>query len=304
MVEFRVVANGLRFPEGPVAMRDGSVLVAEIAGGAIQRVKPDGTVHLVAHTGGGPNGMAFGPDDALYICNNGGNEYRAGTFLAQGPAKDYAGGSIQKVNVATGLCETLYTHCDGHRLSSPNDIVFDTDGGFYFTDIGKRRVRDRDDGGIYYALTDGSKIVEVAYNVAAANGIGLSPNERTVYVAETETSRLWAFDIVAPGVVTKLPFPSPHGGRLICGLPGFQRFDSLAVQANGHVCVGTLNTGHITIVPPDGDAPVQIKVPDIYPTNICFGGPDMKTAYITLSGVGQLVSADWPDAGLPLNHAQ
>ena len=78
------------------------------------------------------------------------------------------------------------------------------------------------------------------------NGVGLSPDEKAVYVADTESSRLFAFDIVEPGVLRKEPFPAPYTGRLVCGLPGFQRFDSLAVEASGNIAVATLITGHIT----------------------------------------------------------
>jgi sugar lactone lactonase YvrE len=129
-------------------------------------------------------------------------------------------------------------------LSAPNDIVFDRQGGFYFTDLGKRRARDRDHGGLYYALPDGSKITELVHPMLSPNGVGLSPDEKTVYVADTETSRLFAFDIVEPGVLRKEPFPAPYTGRLVCGLPGFQRFDSLAVEASGNIAVATLITGH------------------------------------------------------------
>ena len=69
---FKEVTSGLRFPEGPVVMADGSVIVVEIQSGDITRVLPDGKKQRVAHVGGGPNGAAIGPDGALYICNNGG----------------------------------------------------------------------------------------------------------------------------------------------------------------------------------------------------------------------------------------
>ena len=195
----------------------------------------------------------------------------------------------------------LYSECNGHKLSAPNDIVFDREGGFYFTDLGKRYAHHRDHGGLYYALPDGSKIVELAHPMLSPNGVGLSPDEKTVYVADTESSRLFAFDIVSPGVLRTEPFPAPYGGRLVCGLPGFQRFDSLAVEASGNICVATLITGHITVIAPDGRVVRQVKMPDVYPTNICFGGSDMKTAFITLSGAGQLAQMDWPEPGLRLN---
>jgi len=302
MSELRIVAHDLKFPEGPIAMGDGSVILGEIAGSTVTRIKADGTVDRFSEAGGGPNGLAIGPDGAIYCCNNGGNAYAHGGFLSTGPSADYNGGYIQRIDPRTGEARTLYTHCGRYRLSAPNDIVFDTSGGFYFTDLGKRRARDRDHGGLYYALPDGSKIVELAYPIVTANGVGLSPDGKVVYVADTEPARLWAFDIVEPGVIKKQPFPSPHGGRLVAGLPGFQRFDSLAVDGNGNICVATLMTGAITVISPSGQVLRQVKVPDVYPTNICFGGTDLRTAFITLSAAGQLAAMAWPDPGLRLNY--
>jgi len=301
ILDIRILAEGLEFPEGPVAMNDGSVVVAEIAGRKLKRIDPVGNTTVLAELGGGPNGVAIGPDGAYYVCNNGGNEYRKGHTGTIGPAKDYAGGYIQRVDPATGEVRKLYTHCGTNRLNAPNDLVFDTHGGFYFTDFGKRHARYRDHGGIYYAHPDGSSIKEVAFPLLTPNGIGMSPNGLTLYVAETETSRVWAYDVLAPGELSKQGFPSPNGGRLVCGLPGFQRFDSLAIDATGNICVATLMTGHITVIAADGGVVRQFRVPDYYPTNICFGGPDLRTAYITLSGIGQLAVAQWPEPGLRLN---
>ena len=303
MPDIRIAAEGLRFPEGPVAMADGSIVLGEIAGAAVTRIAPDGAKSAIGNAGGGPNGVATGPDGALYICNNGGNEYAQGGFLSTGPALDYRGGCIQRIHPASGEARVLYRDCNGRNLSAPNDLVFDRQGGFYFTDLGKRYAQQRDHGGLYYAMPDGSKIVELVYPMLTPNGVGLSPDERTVYVADTESSRLFAFDVVSPGVLRSEPFPAPYGGRLVCGLPGFQRFDSLAVEASGNICVATLITGHITVVAPDGRVVRQVKMPDVYPTNICFGGPDLKTAYITLSGSGRLGVMDWPEPGLRLNFS-
>jgi gluconolactonase len=221
--------------------------------------------------------------------------------MAVGPADDYDGGCIQRIDPKTGDTRVLYTHVNGHKLSAPNDLVFDTAGGFYFTDLGKRFARTRDHGGLYYALPDGSKVVEVAYPILSPNGCGLSPDGKVLYVADTEPARLWAFDIASPGVVKKQGWPSPHGGRIIAGLGGFQRFDSLAVQANGDVAVATLHAGCITVISPDGKVVRQVTMPDEFPTNICFGGPDLRTAYVTLSATGRLGSLAWPEPGLKLN---
>lgn len=298
----RVMASGLDFPEGPIALPDGSVLVVEIAGGRLMRVQPQGQVDTVAVLGGGPNGAALGPDGHVYVCNNGGFSWRtdAGFKRPTGPAADYVGGAIQRVNLATGEVETLYTHCDGVALHGPNDIVFDRQGGFWFSDFGKtfedRILR----GAIYYARADGSAIVRAAHPVLTPNGVGLSPDGKTLYVSETETARLWSYPIAGPGQLGHEPWPSPNGGRLVHGLPGYQRFDSLAVEANGNVCVATLVRGGISVFSPTGELLEFHQAPEGYCTNICYGGPDLQTAFITLSGYGQLFAADWPRAGLAL----
>jgi gluconolactonase len=302
MEEVRILATGLGFPEGPVAMPDGSVILTEIRNNRCSRVTPDGKVSLFSATGGGPNGLAVGPDGALYLCNNGGSRYIEGVSMGVGPHPDYKFGSVQRLDRASGATTTLYTACDGHNLSAPNDLVFDKQGGFYFTDLGKRYARHRDHGGVYYALPDGSKIVTLAYPMLSPNGCSLSPDGKTLYVADTEGARLWAFDVEGPGVLRRPTGHAPHSGRVIMGLPGPARFDSLAVLENGNITVATLTTGMITEISPAGAIIREVKMPDIYPTNICFGGADRRTAYITLSDSGRLGMMQWPVAGLKLNY--
>ncbi len=303
--ETRVITTGLRFPEGPIAMPDGSVILVEIERGTLTRCNPDGSTEVIAETGGGPNGAAMGPDGRVYICNNGGFKWHYGEdggmrSIAQ--ADDYKGGSIQAVDLKTGKVETLYTHCGEVQLRGPNDIVFDSQGGMYFTDLGKTRERDWDRTGIYYAKADGSHITEIAYPLITPNGTSLSPDEKTLYVAETWTGRLWAFDLESPGVVKKQPWPVPHGGRLVANTQGFRNFDSLAVEADGRICIATLFDPGITVMTPDGSSVEHVPMPgDPYCTNICFGGADLKTAFITQSYYGKLVAVDWPRPGLALN---
>lgn len=300
MSEVRILASGLGFPEGPVACDDGSVVLTEIRANRVTRVTADGKVSTLSATGGGPNGLAVGPDGAFYLCNNGGSRYVEGTSMGQGPHPDYKFGSVQRIT-KDGQYTTLYTECDGNTLSAPNDLVFDVHGGFYFTDLGKRYPRHRDHGGVYYAMPDGSSIKCIAYPILSPNGCGLSPDGKVLYVADTEGARLWAFDIESPGVFRKPKQHHPHSGRVIAGLPGNARFDSLAVMASGNIAVATLSTGYITEISPAGDIVRAVKMPDVYPTNICFGGPDMKTAYITLSDTGCLGVMEWPEPGLKLN---
>ena len=304
----RVVTTGLQFPEGPVAMADGSVILVEIRSARLTRVAADGSKTTVAQMSGGPNGAARGPDGKIYVCNNGGfNWMDDATYGTRptGQATDYSGGRIERVDVATGRIETLYTECNGHPLRGPNDLVFDAHGGFYFTDLGKTRARDMDRGGVYYARADGSLIKEIAFPTITANGCALSPDGKILYFVETESARVWAMDIVAPGEARREPWPSPHGGRLVAQVGGaFQRFDSMAVDGAGNICVATLMNGGITVISPDGKDIRHIPMPDLYTTNICFGGPDLRMAYVTLSGPGQLVSFQWERPGLRLNYQE
>jgi gluconolactonase len=217
------------------------------------------------------------------------------------PHPDYKHGFVQRLDRATGKMTELYVECDGHKLSAPNDLVFDKAGGFYFTDLGKRYARQRDHGGIYYAKPDGSSIKCLVHPFLSPNGCGLSPDGRTLYVADTESARLWAFDIEGPGVVAKPTGNAHHSGRVVGAVGSNARFDSLAVLENGNIAVATLNTGMITEFSPAGAIVREVKMPDIYPTNICFGGSDMRTAYVTLSDKGQLAAMTWPSSGLKLN---
>ena len=302
---FRQIASGLRFPEGPVAMPDGSVLLVEIARKTLSRVTPDGRVHVVATLGGGPNGAAMGPGGKVYVTNNGGFNWvdRPGKLFPTTQADDYTGGSIQVVDPETGKFETLYDACDGRRLRGPNDLVFDEAGGFWFTDLGKTRERDADRGAVYYARADGSKIREAVFPLERPNGIGLSPDGRTLYVVETPTARCWAFRLSAPGQIESANGPyRGEKGRVVVGLGGYQMLDSLAVDADGHICVATLITGAVSDLWPDGSRVDQYLLPDMMVTNVCFGGPGLRTAFATLSLGGALVAFEWPRPGLPLHH--
>ena len=304
-MSLKILAEGLRFPEGPVVLPDGSIALVEIEQQVISRIAADGTRSVISRTGGGPNGIAAGPDNTLILCNNGGFIWHDEPEILRpiGTAKDYTHGRIEVVDIATGAVRTLYDRCGDVMLKGPNDLQLDGKGGFWFSDLGKVRARDRDHGGVYWAALDGSRIVEAAFPVfGGANGIGISPDGEKIYVAETETGRLWAFDTMGQGRLRKCPWPSPHGGELVCQFPGFRRLDSLAITAEGNIVVATLISGEITTVSPAGEILDVVKMPERMPTNICFGGSDMRTAYITLSNTGRLISMPWREAGLKLPY--
>ena len=300
-MDFELVCEGLEFPEGPIAMNDGSVILTEIKGQRLTRVKPDGSKELVVNTGGGPNGAAVGPDNAIYITNNGGafEWLDNGGLTIPGPTPpSHTGGMIQRFDLATGALTTVYDSCDGKRLIGPNDLVFDKAGGMWFTDHGCSTPEGKKYGAVYYAKVDGSHISQQRGHLISPNGIGLSPDEQTVYVADTNLGRLWGFDVAEPGKLAPAAGFAP--GHVICNLPGYQLLDSLAVEAGGKVCVATIINGGITAFDPNGTTE-HFAFPDLICTNICFGGPDMRTAWITASATGKLFKATWPRPGLKLN---
>jgi gluconolactonase len=303
----RVLTDGLEFPEGPVVLPDGNVAVVEVKGGTVAVIHPtDGILERI-RTGGGPAGAALGPDGKLYVCNSGGFtgwQETDGLMFPGVPSQDDRSGTIQVVDLRTGEVSELYRECDGHRLNSPNDLVFDAQGGLYFTDYGRQRGRTVDAGVLYYAKSDGSAIVEVAFPMTTPNGVGLSPEGDRLYVAETITSRLWTYTVEAPGRVKEGVGLYAPPEAVLYSAPGLQPFDSLAVEAEGNICVATTGRGGITVVSPDGQLVEFVKIPGDDPaiTNIAFGGPDLQTAYICSAARGRLLAAEWPRPGLKVNN--
>jgi gluconolactonase len=316
-IETRPITDGLRFPEGPVALGDTVVLV-ELQRGALSQVDvASGAITLVADCGGAPNGAAVGPpgpngERYVYVANNGGYfdwHESPGVVIPEARPDDHAGGSIQRVDLDTGAVETLYDSCDGARLVAPNDLVFDDAGGFWFTDHGVDGGRHTERPGLLYATADGSSIRGVAWGLEGSNGVGLSPAGDRVYVAETHHGRVYEWTVTAPGQVGGAD-GERNGARLLFDAPEGHLFDSLAVDGEGWVCVATIGQGGVTAIAPDGSASEHLALDDFLVTNICFSDrtpdgeddPERRTAYITCSSSGRLVAARWPRPGLALAH--
>ena len=98
MNDVTILATGLGFPEGPVVCADGSIVLTEIRNNQCSRVTPDGKVSVFSKAGGGPNGLAIGPDGFFYLCNNGGSRYVEGHSMGIGPHPDYKFGSVQRID--------------------------------------------------------------------------------------------------------------------------------------------------------------------------------------------------------------
>lgn len=299
------LTDGLAFPESPIAEADGSVLVSEIAGGRLTRVRPDGTKEMVADTGGGPNGIARLPDGRLVVCQNGGSTFGVGPwpyafdgcvmlFRPVGPPAAAVTPQIQIVE-ADGSVRTLtteFTTPDGRRLPliRPSDVCVDSVGGFYVTDGGTTRGRARDVTGVLYGTPDG-ELREVVHPLEMPNGVALSPDGSSLYVAETRTRRIWEFGLDGPGVVRTARGLAtvPSGGPLNVG-----GADGLCVDAAGRILVATLGAGGVTVFSADGELLGAIAADDPMTTNMTLS-PDGATLYMTLASSGRiLVVEDWP----------
>ena len=283
MSQYEIIAEGLAFPEGPVVMADGSVILVEIHAGKVTRCWGAGRTETVAAPGGGPNGAAIGPDGALYVCNSGG--------LGHGVDTPLEPGRIERVDLATGKVERIYEACEGKPLSAPNDLMFDGDGNMWFTDLGKISASAKEFGGLYCARADGSAIARIKGGALSYNGVGIAPDGSAVYVADTYTARLYAFD-------RRIAAQEP---RLVATVPGMVMLDSLAMSAAGNVCVATLLEGGVSTVTPQGEV-TRHPLGDRLVTNLAFGGPEMMDVWLTYSERGALVRTRWHEPGMRLMY--
>jgi gluconolactonase len=330
-MEMRFVADNLNFPGGLLVLDNVDVLVAEMSAGVLTRIGAGGTRSQFARTGGAPTAAALGPDRAIYVCNNGTpravREKLPDGRTAYRPPRPSevpaAGGEIQRVG-ANGEVSTVYRECEGRPLMAPTNLAFDHQGNFYFSDMGAfagplrdpgvsteskhlsvlRMAGDvarRPAGSIYYASPDGRMITEILHPMAAPNGVALSPDETTLYVGESGTGRVWAFEVPAPGRVGKR--------RCLGVVPGrrplnFSWCEGLTVDALGDVLAATVVNGGITTFSPHGGEIEHVATGDPLTSNLCFGGPDGRTLFVTLGGTGRLVAYEaWPTAGHKLNYA-
>lgn len=305
-VAYEVLIDGLRFPEGPLALPNGDLLVSELQGAAVQRISPDGRLNQVAHVPGAPNGLAFGPDGGLYVANMGGFPEAIGELFpsCHADAIGYRGGSIQRVDVRTGEVADVCTHAaDGERLRAPDDLVFDASGGCWFTDLGRFDTGgpSMDVTGIYFTALDGSPARLVAPATMPTNGIGITPDGR-LWWTEYLTGRLLVRDIAGPGVLAE---PAVRHGDCVFSHPApITWFDSLTAMADDGVTVAVHDgseTGRSGVLSFDRTGALTAFAPfdDLYTTHIVFGGPDLRTAYVTLSVSGRIVTLPWPTAGHP-----
>jgi gluconolactonase len=346
--EFTEIASGLGYPESPVPLSDGGFLVVDIKAGSLLRYRLGSDGKYLADPpidlrdpsgklGSGPNGAAIGPDGCVYVCNDGGKQFLELPVTRESDgvkwilsvtgdaASDYAGGYIQRVHLDTGEVEMWCApdsvgdpvpNCSKEKyskmdLSSPDDIIFDSSGGFWFTDWGNSKGRSREITGIYYVAAGSRTPIEVIPFRSAPNGIVISPDGKRLYVAETYSRWVVYWKLGGPGKI-KCNRRTLDGAYILnASLEGGGILDSMRLDEEGNLYVATMlpngldpfKPGGITVISPDGKVldyiELSIGIPEPLPSNLCFGGPDRKTAFITCAGTGRILICRMKVPGLP-----
>lgn len=339
----KIITKGLEYPESPVYCEDGSVLLVEVKGEKLTRVLPNGDKETVANIKGGPNGVAIGPDEdgvsQAYVLNSGGFEWsqfppppaEPQIWVSGLQPESYIGGRVQKVSLDNGAVTDLFTEATKApnfppgfpdwnppiQLKGLDDGIFDADGGLWITDFGKQRARDKDVTGIYYMAPGGSSIRQSIFPINSPNGIVLSPDGKWLYIALSWDRRVVKYE-VGPGGTIKPNPKTTDGAYLVSGdFAGGSMLDSMRADSEGNLYVITMVpegydpsiNGGVTVVSPEGETLDYIEIAspdgaiDPIPSSICFGGEDLKTAYITCGGSGYLLSMPAKVPGLIPNFA-
>jgi gluconolactonase len=248
-----LVASGFRFTEGPLWYK-GALLFSDIPANSVYRWSPEADTSVFLQPSGRANGLAVGPEGRLLLAQHEGQVGRR--------ADD-------------GTVTPLVRTYGGKRLNSPNDLTVATDGTVYFTDPPygvDEDTRRLDFSGVYRLSPDGNLSL-LTKRLARPNGIGLSPNDSTLYVSDSRDTRVWAYDVTASGDIEKRrPFATPRDAN------ADGTTDGMAVDSEGNLY--TTGPGGVWVYTPNGEQLARIAVPKA-PTNVAFGGPDRKTLYIT-----------------------
>ena len=258
-----IVAAGLGFPEGPYEMPDGSILVQDPRRHRINVVDRRGLVETWVETpNAGTGGIVF--NRAGYAFATAGNGTNA----------------ILRITPDRSLKWFITDH-DGTLFLGPNDLAMHHSGHIFFSDPGTFATAEHS-GGFYRADFSG-RTVKIAGALGFPNGVTVSPDGGRVYLAETLDGTIRAFDVTRDGEVT--------GSRVLAEVgrgSGEGGPDGMCVDERGNVYAAIFSGGMIRVVSPEGALIRDIEVGAARPTNCCFGGPDLRTLYVTEAETGTL----------------
>ena len=249
------LAEGFKFTEGPAADAKGNVYFTDQPNDRILMWGTDGKLTEFLKPAGRSNGLCFGPDGRLWACADGKNE-------------------LWTVDVETKQHKVVVNEYKGKLLNGPNDVWLRPDGGLYFTDpfykrdYWKRGPTEQDTQGVYFVTPDGKGVVRVADDLKQPNGVIGTPDGKTLYVADIGDRKTYSYAIQKDGTLTDK--------KLFCEMGS----DGMTIDEKGNVYL----TGRgVTVFDRAGKKVNQIDVPEGWTANVCFGGADGKTLFITAS---------------------
>lgn len=264
------------FLEGPAFDREGYLWVTDIPWGRIFRIGPDGSVALAASYDGEPNGLAFHRDGRCFIA-----DMRRGLMVL-----DPASGAVKPVIERPQL----------EPFRGLNDLAFASNGDLYFTDQGQTGLNDP--SGRLYRLSASGRLDIVLDRIPSPNGLVLSRDERTVFLAVTRDNAVWRVPLTKDGAATKV--------GVFIRMSGGAGPDGLALDRDGNLAVAHVGLGSVWLFSSVGEPLLRIHAPEgVLTTNCAFGGPDGRHLFITESTTGSVLSAPLEVAGQPLfSHAE
>jgi gluconolactonase len=285
------IATAVAFTEGPVTDRDGNVYFTELVFQRIMKLTPKGVLSVFREQSNNANGLLIDPEGRLIACE-GASSQRMGvpqTFKPQ----------ITRTDLRTGKIEVLADNYQGKPFVGPNDVTIDSKGRLYFTDL---------IGGAVYRLDSPAQLARILTtpDIQRPNGIQISPDDKTMYLIEANQTQggarmIRAYDLRPDGTVTNMRVHyNFYPGRSADGM-------SIDSEGNLYASAGmgqlrgtseTLDTKTgVYVISPQGKLLKFIPIPEDYITNNAFGGPDMKTLYVTAGKTLYRLRTDI--AGLP-----
>jgi len=254
--------------EGPTFDRSGNLYVVDTAYGRVFRISPEGRFELLIEYDGEPNGLALHKDGRMFVA-------------------DHKNG-ILVVNTDT---RELLTHCDRPRLErfkGVNDLTFSSQGDLYFTDQGQTGLQDP--SGRVYRLTANGGLECILDGIPSPNGLVLDKHEVALYVAVTRANAIWRAPFMLDGTPSKV--------GVYVQLSGMGGPDGIALDVEGGLAIAHIELGSVWIMSPHGEPELRVRsCAGMKTTNVAYGGPDMRSVYITEAETGTILRARVPRPG-------
>lgn len=257
------------FLEGPSFDRDGNLYVVDIPYGRIFKIRPGGgDWSVVAEYDGWPNGLKIHKDGRLFVA-----DHRRG---------------IMCVDPQSGRVEPVLEGVRREGFKGTNDLVFSSDGDLYFTDQGQTGLQDP--SGRVYCLRSNGRVDCLLKDIPSPNGLVLSPDERTLFVAVTRANQIWQLPLQPDGPPSKV--------GVFLQLSGGAGPDGIAIDEQGGLAVAHVGLGSVWIFNKVGEPIYRIRSKDgVLTTNVAYGGADGKSLFITESASSKILRAELPVAG-------